>query len=158
MADLLPGRQPLPVAYIDESACIGCTICIQKCPVDAIVGASRRMHTVISAECIGCKLCIAPCPVDCITMRDAPDGQPRPDPAVVRERHRFRQLRLAREPAERAGRLAAKAQAKLASLEQAPPEADTDRRRSVIERALARARERQAAAGTPPRPVPPAGG
>ena len=158
MADLLPGRQPLPVAYIDESACIGCTICIQKCPVDAIVGASRRMHTVISAECIGCKLCIAPCPVDCITMRDAPDGQPRPDPAVVRERHRFRQLRLAREPAERAGRLAAKAQAKLASLEQAPPEADTDRRRSVIERALARARERQAAAGTQPRPVPPAGG
>ncbi|MDY6948527.1 MAG: electron transport complex subunit RsxB [Pseudomonadota bacterium] len=57
------------VAFIDESACIGCTKCIQACPVDAIVGASRFMHTVIAADCTGCELCIPPCPVDCIEMR-----------------------------------------------------------------------------------------
>lgn len=60
------------VAVIDEAACIGCTKCIQACPVDAIVGASRAMHTVIAAECTGCELCIPPCPVDCIVMQPAP--------------------------------------------------------------------------------------
>jgi electron transport complex protein RnfB len=60
------------VAFIEEDACIGCTKCIQACPVDAIVGASRHMHTVIAAECTGCELCIPPCPVDCIIMRPAP--------------------------------------------------------------------------------------
>lgn len=60
------------VAFIDESVCIGCTKCIQACPVDAIVGASRHMHTVIAADCTGCELCIPPCPVDCIVMRPAP--------------------------------------------------------------------------------------
>jgi electron transport complex protein RnfB len=57
------------VAWIHEAACIGCTKCIQACPVDAIVGASRYMHTVIADECTGCELCIPPCPVDCIEMR-----------------------------------------------------------------------------------------
>ena len=78
-------REPLPVdpkfgvmpqlpevAWIDESVCIGCTKCIQACPVDAIVGASKFMHTVIADECTGCELCIPPCPVDCIEMRPAP--------------------------------------------------------------------------------------
>lgn len=60
------------VAFIDEGACIGCTKCIQACPVDAIIGASRYMHTVIAADCTGCELCIPPCPVDCIEMRPAP--------------------------------------------------------------------------------------
>ena len=59
------------VAWIDEAACIGCAKCIPACPVDAIVGASRHMHTVIAADCTGCELCIPPCPVDCITMRPA---------------------------------------------------------------------------------------
>ena len=62
------------VAWIDEAACIGCTKCIQACPVDAIVGASRLMHTVIAAECTGCELCIPPCPVDCIEMRPLAPG------------------------------------------------------------------------------------
>lgn len=56
------------VALIDEQTCIGCTLCIQACPVDAIVGAAKHMHTVIEAECTGCKLCLPPCPVDCIWM------------------------------------------------------------------------------------------
>ena len=57
------------VAWIDEATCIGCTKCILACPVDAIVGASKFMHTVIAADCTGCELCISPCPVDCIEMR-----------------------------------------------------------------------------------------
>ncbi len=60
------------VAIIDEDRCIGCTLCIQACPVDAILGASRYMHTVISDECTGCELCIAPCPVDCISLVERP--------------------------------------------------------------------------------------
>jgi electron transport complex protein RnfB len=79
LADLL-GREPTAlnpdngieaprtVAVIDENACIGCTLCIQACPVDAIVGATKQMHTVIEDECTGCDLCLPPCPVDCIEM------------------------------------------------------------------------------------------
>lgn len=79
LADLL-GINPIPlnaengvtkpkaVALIDEQDCIGCTLCIDACPVDAIVGAAKQMHTVIEAECTGCELCLAPCPVDCIRM------------------------------------------------------------------------------------------
>ncbi len=70
------GRQaPASVVIIDEEACIGCTRCIQACPVDAIVGAARQMHTVITAECTGCELCIPPCPVDCIAVVPAPAAQ-----------------------------------------------------------------------------------
>ena len=61
--------KPKSVAIIDETTCIGCTLCIQACPVDAIVGAAKQMHTVIAAECTGCELCVAPCPVDCIDMQ-----------------------------------------------------------------------------------------
>jgi electron transport complex protein RnfB len=79
LADLL-GRDPKPldpergvekprmVAIIDEQTCIGCTLCIQACPVDAILGAAKHMHTVIAEECTGCELCLPPCPVECIRM------------------------------------------------------------------------------------------
>jgi len=80
LADLL-GRDPVPleneeaaekpksVAVIIEKDCIGCTLCIQACPVDAILGAAKQMHTVIADECTGCELCIPPCPVECIVMQ-----------------------------------------------------------------------------------------
>ncbi len=61
-------HKPPQVALIDEATCIGCTLCIKACPVDAIVGASRYMHTVISEDCTGCELCLPPCPVDCIEL------------------------------------------------------------------------------------------
>ena len=60
--------KPRSLAVIDENTCIGCTLCIQACPVDAILGAAKQMHTVIAGECTGCELCVAPCPVDCISM------------------------------------------------------------------------------------------
>jgi electron transport complex protein RnfB len=70
-------HKPRAVAFIDEATCIGCTLCIQACPVDAIVGAAKLMHTVIAAECTGCELCVPPCPVDCIEMRPATgEGMP----------------------------------------------------------------------------------
>ena len=62
-------EKPKSVAFIDEQTCIGCTLCIQACPVDAIVGAAKQMHTIVAAECTGCELCLAPCPVDCISMQ-----------------------------------------------------------------------------------------
>ncbi|WP_397451698.1 electron transport complex subunit RsxB [Pseudomonas sp. NA-150] len=70
--DLERGTAPAQVAYIREAECIGCTKCIQACPVDAIVGAAKLMHTVIIDECTGCDLCVAPCPVDCIDMHPLP--------------------------------------------------------------------------------------
>ncbi len=80
LADLL-GREvkpldaeekPKAVAFIDEQTCIGCTLCIQACPVDAIVGAAKQMHTIVADLCTGCELCLAPCPVDCISMEVIP--------------------------------------------------------------------------------------
>jgi len=67
-------EQPRRVALIDEETCIGCTLCIQACPVDAIIGAPKLMHTVIEAECTGCDLCLPPCPVDCIDMIEPRPG------------------------------------------------------------------------------------
>ncbi len=90
------------VAVIDEEICIGCTKCIQACPVDAIVGASKLMHTVIASWCTGCELCIAPCPVDCIAL--APVAA-LPDAGLSRARHDFRDARLFRDAAELAQRL-----------------------------------------------------
>ncbi|MDX1573620.1 MAG: electron transport complex subunit RsxB [Methylophaga sp.] len=72
-------EKPKMLAVIDEDRCIGCTLCIQACPVDAILGAAKHMHTVIANECTGCELCVEPCPVDCIDMVET-----QPDPHTWR--------------------------------------------------------------------------
>jgi electron transport complex protein RnfB len=103
-------EKPREVALIDEAACIGCTKCIQACPVDAIVGASKFMHTVLVDECTGCDLCIPPCPVDCITMVPAPDDGRSPPVRADHYRAHYvaRNARLDREAGERAAELTAK--------------------------------------------------
>ncbi len=131
----LLGRDPLPlnpangiemphrVAQIDESRCIGCAKCLPPCPVDAIVGASRHMHTVLTELCTGCELCIAPCPVDCIAMlpasavAQAPGVAPRPD--LNRQRCAAHDERIERRARERSAVLAARKQS--ARTGSAPP-------------------------------------
>lgn len=79
-------EKPKMLAVIDEGRCIGCTLCIQACPVDAILGAAKHMHTVIANECTGCELCVEPCPVDCIDMVETqpnPHTWRWPDPSHV---------------------------------------------------------------------------
>jgi electron transport complex protein RnfB len=90
---------PRAVALIDEAVCIGCTKCIQACPVDAIIGSATLMHTVLIDECTGCELCIPPCPVDCITMPSRPDLPLRP--LHARRRFETRNVRLERNSLER---------------------------------------------------------
>lgn len=87
------------IAVIDETRCIGCFKCVLACPVDAIVGAAKLMHTVIAAECSGCELCIPPCPVDCIVMAPRPSELPAPAAMAApwRQRHAARKARLGRE-------------------------------------------------------------
>jgi len=126
-----------PVAVIDETHCIGCTLCIRACPVDAIVGANKRMHTVLEDACTGCELCIPPCPVDCITM-----ASPNParawtstDADTARRRYQARQQRTA-------------ASEQQASERPAPAPAGTggatdEAKRAAIAAALARARARR---------------
>jgi len=107
------------VALIDESRCIGCTLCIDACPVDAIVGAQGRMHTVVEPWCIGCALCLPPCPVDCIDMVPANAPRTAAGAAAAKARAAARKRRLAR----------------------LAPRSGTNRR-AVLEAALARARRR----------------
>jgi electron transport complex protein RnfB len=125
------------VAVIDESACIGCTLCIAACPVDAIVGARRLMHTVLAAECTGCGLCLPPCPVDCIGLR--PTGAPRDR---QRQREMAGRLRLRHLARER--RLALQSARRRAAVADAEIPAAV-RKSAVLSRALARARARIAA-------------
>lgn len=127
---------PLGVALIDESRCIGCTLCIQACPIDAIVGAPKQLHTVVESLCSGCELCIAPCPVDCISMAPAASPWTRERADAARIRHQRRNTRLERNKRERAARLAP-AQSAGASAE--------DAKRAAIRAALERARARRAA-------------
>lgn len=143
---------PLAVAVIDERHCIGCTLCIAACPVDAIAGANKRMHTVIPDLCTGCELCLPPCPVDCIAMRpvEPPRAWTADDAARARQRHAFRKRRLQRERERAEARLAARSAAARAAQESAQP-ADAaggapaaDPKQAAIARALARARARRA--------------
>ena len=111
---------PLQVAVIDEQHCIGCTLCIQACPVDAILGANKFMHTVIAADCTGCDLCVAPCPVDCIEMIpvDPPRIWSTADANLARERFERHQARHAA-PEEQAPIKAVEAANKQAAIAQA---------------------------------------
>ncbi len=119
LATLL-ARPPLPldpafgvetearVAVIDEARCIGCARCLPPCPVDAIIGAKRQMHTVLDSHCTGCELCIAPCPVDCIVMVPRPQQNAAPTSAINRVRYAHRNARLQQRSAERAMLIAAR--------------------------------------------------
>ncbi len=160
----LTGQAPLPldaefgveaprtVVFIDEDWCIGCTLCIKACPVDAIVGANKRMHTVIEEECTGCDLCIPVCPVDCIRVENA-SGEASgwaawsaEQAARARQRYADHQQRVARAEAEHARRLEDKARMKLADLpahSQHTDPATLDKKRAIIEAALARAKARR---------------
>jgi electron transport complex protein RnfB len=146
---------PRALAVIDEAWCIGCTLCIKACPVDCIVGASKRMHTVIDARCTGCELCVPVCPVDCIAMVPVSGertGWAAWSPAQAddaRERYAFHRFRVERAAREHDEALAAKAAAKLADLPAHTQHTDPaviERKRAVIEAALARARARRDAA------------
>jgi electron transport complex protein RnfB len=98
---------PLRVAWIDETRCIGCARCLAPCPVDAIAGAQKYMHTVLVERCTGCELCLPPCPVDCIEMRAAP-GSAVNDAMLNRERYAAHTSRLLNQAAERQQQLDAK--------------------------------------------------
>lgn len=160
----LAGRAPLPLnpangsegarkmAVIDEDWCIGCTLCMKACPTDAIIGVNKRMHTVVERYCTGCELCVPVCPVDCIALEDVTGAltgwsawsQPQADEAL--ERYQFRKARLRHEAAEHQERLEQKAEAKLADLPaqtHGAEGAEADRKRAIIEAALARARARR---------------
>jgi len=95
---------------IDETLCIGCAKCLPPCPVDAIVGASRLMHTVIAEDCTGCELCIAPCPVDCITLVPRASVLPGLQASLNRQRFDARERRLARLSATQAALIAERKQ------------------------------------------------
>lgn len=144
---------PRHVAIIDEAWCIGCTLCIKACPTDAILGANKLMHTVIEPWCTGCELCIPVCPVDCIALENVTGTNTgwaawsAEQADTARERYTSRQQRLVREEDAHQKQLQAKAEHKLADLaahtkgtDQAP---EMDRKRAIIEAALAKAKARQ---------------
>jgi electron transport complex protein RnfB len=148
---------PRSVALIDAANCIGCTLCIQACPTDAILGAPKQMHTVLLAECTGCELCVKPCPVDCIEIVPLSEAvgrgaahlaQDLAAPVVAhaarwRARYEARTARLARQRDEQDARLAEKAQAKLKMLDEMPPDPEIGRKRAAVRAAIERARARR---------------
>ena len=143
---------PRAVAVIDENWCIGCTLCLKACPTDAILGINKRMHTVIAPHCTGCELCLPVCPVDCIALDNVTGkltgwqawSATQADDARIR--YELTSARRKRSEREHAERLEAKAREKLAHLPDlvrgATP-AELDRKRSVIEAALARAKAKR---------------
>lgn len=136
---------PLRVAIIDEAWCIGCTRCIKACPVDAIVGSHKKMHTVMEEHCTGCELCAIACPVDCIHMETTSEAktgwgawtQSQADKSL--QRYEKRLSRIAERSTAHAGTAA------LRSPAQTPPPAAAapDKKQAVIAAALARARARK---------------
>ncbi len=149
---------PMTVAVIDEAWCIGCTLCIKACPVDAIVGSNKLMHTVIESACTGCDLCVPVCPVDCITMENVSGASTgwaawsTHQAATARERYAFHQLKVQRDADQTSRRLEQKALTKLADLPAHSHHADPAvlaQKRKVIEAALERARARKVGTAPP---------
>ncbi|GLU35221.1 electron transport complex subunit RsxB [Trinickia caryophylli] len=159
-------ERPRPLAFIDETLCIGCTLCMQACPVDAIVGAPKLMHTVVAELCTGCDLCVAPCPVDCISMVPV-TGQAtgwqawstaQADAARTRHERRVAREQTAREAAEAraAARRAAVPEPSAATKPGTDTYADAEKKRAIIAAALERARQKKtamAASGVAPKNV-----
>jgi Na+-translocating ferredoxin:NAD+ oxidoreductase subunit B len=142
--------KPLVRASIDEAVCIGCTLCIKACPVDAIVGAAKLMHTVLVDHCTGCELCLPPCPVDCIALVPAGREWTRRDAGVARERYRRHNERLAggkrRMPGSALPHLPPGSPSQLpsASFATSAPVSSREQRQAAIAAALGRARLRRA--------------
>ncbi|WP_236066707.1 electron transport complex subunit RsxB [Paraburkholderia haematera] len=154
-------ERPRSLAVIDEQVCIGCTLCMQACPVDAIVGAPKQMHTVIAELCTGCDLCVPPCPVDCIAMPQVTgeatgwDAWSQDQANAARERHNRREARLAREreaaEARAAARRAVSSTPAIQATETgatatpiAPATNDAEaKKRAIIQAALERARQKK---------------
>ncbi|HZN46773.1 MAG TPA: electron transport complex subunit RsxB [Ramlibacter sp.] len=143
---------PRLMAVIDEAWCIGCTLCLDACPTDAILGGNKRMHTVIEPYCTGCELCVPVCPVDCIALENASGertGWNAWSEAQAREalqRYEDRKARKQREAQEHAARLERKAREKLADLPaqtHGAEGAELARKKAVIAAALARARAKR---------------
>ncbi|XHS77316.1 electron transport complex subunit RsxB [Burkholderiaceae bacterium UC74_6] len=143
---------PRVLAVIDESWCIGCTLCIKACPADCIVGAPKQMHLIVAEQCTGCELCVPACPVDCISLVAATPNrsgwaawsQSQADEA--KQRFEFRKFRRHREKLENDERLEGKLETKLADLpaaSQITEAPELDRKRAMIEAALARARAKR---------------
>jgi electron transport complex protein RnfB len=144
---------PRVLAFIDEAWCIGCTLCIKACPTDAILGSNKLMHTVIEAYCTGCELCLPVCPVDCILLENVSGAhtgwsawsQQQAD--LARDRYAWHQAKAVREKFEEDERREQKALEKLADLPQHSLHTDPkilDKKRAVIEAALARMRANRA--------------
>jgi electron transport complex protein RnfB len=143
---------PRMMAVIDENWCIGCTLCLKVCPTDAILGSNKRMHTVIEPYCTGCELCVPVCPVDCISMENVTGAATgwqawsAPQATQALQRYEFHLVRKARESEEQARRLEDEARAKLADLPGTTigaEGAEAERKRSVIEAVLAKARAKR---------------
>ena len=145
---------PRAVAVIDETWCIGCTLCMPVCPTDAILGSNKRMHTVMESYCTGCELCVAVCPVDCISLENATgestgwQAWSTPQAAQALQRYDFHRSKAQQQAEEGVLRLEQKAAAKLADLPgqtHGAEGAEAARKRAVIEAALTRSRTRRQA-------------
>ena len=147
-------ESPRTVVFIDENWCIGCTLCIKACPTDAILGANKRMHTVLEPWCTGCELCLPVCPVDCIQLENASGSLTgwaawsAEQAQSARSRYEFSSTRRKTAGLENDIRLEEKARSKLADLPAQSLHTDPlvlDRKRQIIEAALEKSRLRREA-------------